>query len=159
MATKRRRPPPAARPLRRPRPQPLASQPLAPKPLAPKPLAPLPPEAPALGPPLLDLGRRSVGQLAHDILTLLARSDQRAVGTRAEVGGLLAEVRSRLPHGAWIGWLRAHVPFNPRTAERAIRLHELAGADSQLIARLAPLGVGEVSVEAHRDVADEHPAQ
>ncbi|MBI4701030.1 MAG: DUF3102 domain-containing protein [Deltaproteobacteria bacterium] len=97
-------------------------------------------------PPRCPVGDHTLDQLTHDILDLLAQGDRRAVSARAEVGRLLSQVRQRLPHGAWTGWLEQHVPFNGRTAERAIRLHGLSRSDPKLFARLAPLGVSKADV-------------
>jgi hypothetical protein len=37
---------------------------------------------------------------------------------------LLVEVRESLPHGEWLPWLQANVPFTDRTARNYIRLHD-----------------------------------
>jgi hypothetical protein len=39
-------------------------------------------------------------------------------------GALLAEAKARVPHGEWLGWLKAHCNFTPRTAQRYMQLAE-----------------------------------
>jgi hypothetical protein len=90
-----------------------------------------PPRAPALG---------SVADLTADLLDRLRRGGLTDVHTRVAIGKLLAQVQSLLGHGAWLSWLDAEVPFEPRSAQNYIGLANWAEARPELFDQIAPLG-------------------
>ena len=74
------------------------------------------------------------------ILTRFNGGDARI---RVELGGVLREVRGRLPHGQWLDWLDATVPSTHRAAQNYIELAKWAEA-SPMLERVAPLGASKV---------------
>jgi hypothetical protein len=46
----------------------------------------------------------------------------RAVEKAAAAGALLLQAKDRVGHGGWLDWLKANVPFTPRTAQNYMRL-------------------------------------
>jgi len=47
-----------------------------------------------------------------------------AVGKAIEIGALLTTVKEELPHGEWLPWLAANVPFAERTARNYLRVYQ-----------------------------------
>ncbi|MEZ4446974.1 MAG: DUF3102 domain-containing protein [Polyangiaceae bacterium] len=82
--------------------------------------------------------------LKGEILQLVGAVQADEVAARAEVGKRLAAVRAELPHGAWLPWVKEHLPFGPESARRAIQLHEFRGSHAEVFAKLAPLGLTKV---------------
>jgi hypothetical protein len=82
-----------------------------------------------------------IGALESDILQLLAAANDQQVEARAQIGALLLEVKSSLPHGDWLPWLAAHMPVTPATAKRAIQLHHFRQSQPTTFAKLARLGL------------------
>ncbi|MEZ4444382.1 MAG: DUF3102 domain-containing protein, partial [Polyangiaceae bacterium] len=60
------------------------------------------------------------------------------------VGKRLAAVRAELPHGAWLPWVKAHLPFSPESARRAIELHVFRQGHGEVFGELAALGLTKV---------------
>jgi len=75
------------------------------------------------------------------ILTRFNGGDARI---RVELGGVLREVRGRLPHGQWLDWLDATVPSTHRAAQNYIELAKWAETSPALFERVAPLGASKV---------------
>ncbi|MEZ4447763.1 MAG: DUF3102 domain-containing protein [Polyangiaceae bacterium] len=94
---------------------------------------------PPQGPPLLEV-------LRGEILQLVGATQANEVTARAEVGKMLAAVKAELPHGAWLPWVKAHLPFSPASAKRAIQLFEFREGHGEVLAKLAPLGLTKVYV-------------
>jgi Protein of unknown function (DUF3102) len=46
----------------------------------------------------------------------------------ATIGGELTKVRSIVPRGRWVGWLRANFDFTPRMATTFMRVYDMAAA-------------------------------
>ncbi|MCA9622237.1 MAG: DUF3102 domain-containing protein [Myxococcales bacterium] len=82
--------------------------------------------------------------LKGEILQLVGAVQADEVEARAEVGKRLAVVRAELPHGAWLPWVKEHLPFGPESARRAIQLHEFRGSQPEVFAKLRPLGLTKV---------------
>jgi Protein of unknown function (DUF3102) len=97
----------------------------------------------ALKPPRAD---PQIAQLTRDILECLASGGRHSVHARADAGGHLLDVRKRLAHGDFSRWLDTEVPFNQRTAERAIKLHLVRRSNPALFDTIAPLGIAKASV-------------
>jgi Protein of unknown function (DUF3102) len=95
-----------------------------------------------------------VQQLTGDILQHHATAGRAAVAARAEIGRLLLEVRSRIPHGAWLPYLQRKLPFSLSTAHRAIQLHHFRNNHPALFKQLEPLGVSKAMRLAKRPVAE-----
>lgn len=64
--------------------------------------------------------------------------------TRVALGGVLNQVRTRLDHGHWLGWLEETVPFTPRSALNYIELASWAQAKQAVFEQIAPLGASKV---------------
>jgi len=67
-----------------------------------------------------------------------------AAHTRVALGGVLHQVRDRLEHGEWLGWLEGTVPFTARSALNYIELSSWANANGAVFERVAPLGASKV---------------
>jgi hypothetical protein len=63
---------------------------------------------------------------------------------RVALGGVLEQVRGRLEHGRWAGWLEETVPFTPRSALNDIELSSWAQAQPAVVEQVAPLGASKV---------------
>lgn len=62
------------------------------------------------------------GEIAalHDRLNSCART---TIADAIRIGELLTEQKARLPHGAWLPWVRDALPFSEWTARNYMRMH------------------------------------
>lgn len=65
-----------------------------------------------------DTAAREIRELHSDIMAALQSSLEKAV----RIGELLAQRKAALPHGRFIPWIEAHLPFSDRTARNYMRL-------------------------------------
>jgi hypothetical protein len=65
----------------------------------------------------------TVAQLAQEIRQLLQRATQDLV----TIGQKLRQVKTALPHGAWLDWLRDEFAWSESTAQRLLRVAERFG--------------------------------
>ncbi len=88
------------------------------------------------------LTRRSgaIRTLTAKILTITQRTGKLDVDARAEIGGILEEVRQQLDHGEWLRWLDESVPFTRRSAHSYVHLRQWVVSHPGLYHRLATLG-------------------
>jgi hypothetical protein len=59
-------------------------------------------------------------QLRAEIMQWHVGAEQSAVEARIAIGGKLVEAKEHAGHGGFGPWVEAHLPFEIRTAERAI---------------------------------------
>ena len=85
-----------------------------------------------------------VVRLTAEAKALLAQWNGGDARTRVALGGVLDQVRTRLDHGHWLGWLQETVPFTPRSALNYIELASWAGAKRAVFEQIAPLGASKV---------------
>lgn len=78
--------------------------------------------------------------LTRQINTLQRDAAERVVNAVVAIGGRIAEVRARLPHGQWQHWVAEAVPFTARTVTNYMALAAWAEARPQEVERLAWLG-------------------
>lgn len=57
----------------------------------------------------------------HEKLTGLARM---SLETAIEIGGILAEQKSRLRHGQWLPWCQENLAFSERSSQKYLALHQ-----------------------------------
>lgn len=76
-----------------------------------------------------------------DIKQLHATAAKKSVAACAEIGRLLILARNLVPHGQWGTYLKRELPYNQRTAERAMDLHRFHINHPTLFDKVATLGV------------------
>lgn len=86
----------------------------------------------------------TVARLTAQAKALLTQWNGGDARTRVALGGVLQQVRDRLEHGAWLGWLEGTVPFTARSALNYIELSGWANANGAAFERVAPLGASKV---------------
>ncbi len=91
--------------------------------------------------------------LTRQINALQAETAERVVDAVVEIGGRMAEVRGRLPHGQWHHWVEEAVPFTPRTVSNYMALAAWAEANPRELERLAWLGPSKLYLLAGLSVA------
>ncbi len=96
--------------------------------------------SPATGPTAGWQSDARVVSLTQQINTLQRDASQRVVNAIVAIGGRIAEVRARLPHGQWQHWVAEAVPFTARTVTNYMALAAWADARPQEVDRLAGLG-------------------
>jgi hypothetical protein len=82
----------------------------------------------------------TVVRLTERILKLDTQCKLERVAKAVKIGALLAEIRERLPPGAWSGWLDEAVPYAHRTALFYIDLEALSRAHPEDFVRFRHLG-------------------
>ena len=82
-------------------------------------------------------------QLRAEIIQWHVGAEQSAVEARIAIGGKLVEAKEHAGHGGFGPWVEAHLPFEIRTAERAIKLYWFAISHQQELPKLLPLGVSK----------------
>ncbi len=82
--------------------------------------------------------------LTQQINALQREAAERVVQAVVEMGGRIAEVRARLPHGQWQRWVDEAVPFTARTMTNYMALAAWADARPQEVEGLAWLGPGKL---------------
>lgn len=69
-------------------------------------------------------------QRAAEIVRLhvaIASGMRNALHGGVEIGRMLRGTKARMPHGSWTAWMKEHLPFTQRTAEKYMRLSRLMG--------------------------------
>jgi hypothetical protein len=83
---------------------------------------------------------RDVVRLTEQIIDSLETAERKDAMARVAIGGMLRELREKIPHGEWLGWLETDVPFTPRTAWSYIQLHDWSKTHPVNFEKLASLG-------------------
>jgi hypothetical protein len=81
-----------------------------------------------------------VVRLTERILKLDMQDKLERVAKAVKIGALLAEIRERLPPGAWLAWVDEAVPYAHRTAQFYIELEALSRAHAEDFMRFRHLG-------------------
>jgi len=81
-----------------------------------------------------------------DIQQRLSSADKAMVTSRADVGRKLIEVKTMLPHGHWLPWLKENISLTAPSAERAMNLHRFRDKDPDRFEEIAPLGLTKAYV-------------
>ncbi|MEI8062947.1 MAG: DUF3102 domain-containing protein [Verrucomicrobiota bacterium] len=63
---------------------------------------------------------RQIAQLHDEINATLRTSLEKAI----TIGELLHHAKAKLPHGAWLPWIEANLPFSARTATNYMRVFD-----------------------------------
>jgi hypothetical protein len=84
-----------------------------------------------------------LAQLRAEIMQWHVGAEQSAVEARIAIGGKLVEAKEHAGHGGFGPWVEAHLPFEIRTAERAIKLYWFAISHQAELPKLLPLGVSK----------------
>ena len=82
-----------------------------------------------------------IEQLTGEIVQQHLDAARYSVEARAENGRRLLEVKQRLKHGQWHSYLAEKVPYDRKTADRAIALHHFRQSHPARFEQLAPLGL------------------
>jgi hypothetical protein len=100
-------------------------------------------------------GNGTVVRLTERILKLDLQDKLARVATAVKIGALLAEIRERLPSGAWLAWVDEAVPYAPRTAQLYIELEALSRAHREDFMRFRHLGPSKL----HRILSQPAPVR
>ncbi|HHH28938.1 MAG TPA: DUF3102 domain-containing protein [Polyangiaceae bacterium] len=82
-----------------------------------------------------------IEQLTGEIVQQHLDAARYSVQARAENGRRLLEVKQRLKHGQWHAYLAKKVPYDRKTADRAIALYHFRQSHPARFEKLAPLGL------------------
>jgi hypothetical protein len=82
----------------------------------------------------------TVVRLTERILKVDTQDKLQRVAKAVTIGGLLAEVRARLPPGTWLAWIEDAVPYARRTVFVYIELEALSRTHAEDFVRFRHLG-------------------
>ena len=82
-----------------------------------------------------------IQQLTGEIRQHHAAANRQSVEARAENGRRLLEVKQRLKHGQWHAYLKTEVPYDRKTADRAINLYHYRQSQPARFEQLTVMGL------------------
>ena len=82
-----------------------------------------------------------IEQLTGEIRQHHAEAHRQSVEARAENGRRLLEVKQRLKHGQWHAYLETEVPYDRKTADRAIHLYHYRQSHPERFEQLTVMGL------------------
>lgn len=87
---------------------------------------------------------RPVARLTAAIVELKRKTAKMLVDAAVSLGGMLEDVKQRLPHGEWNRWLATGVHIDQRTAERYMAMYRWKRASPREFAKVHDLDISKV---------------